>query len=204
MLIVEGQGDVESIPIIVRRIADEMGHHDLVLPRPFRVKRNRIVRPGELERAVRFADMKLRETTQGGALLVVLDADDDRPCELGPELLQRLEDAAGHVPSAVVLANQEKEAWFIAAMRSLRGYRGVPADAEPPEDAEGIRGAKGWISSITKRPYSEVTDQPGFSSLFSLDEAEERSPSFSKFKRDVVRLLEAVPVAAAEEDHQPA
>lgn len=80
--IVEGQGDVASIPIIVRRIADAVGAHDVQL-QIYRVHRQAIVRTGELERAVERA---ARSLDGEGAILVVLDADDDASCTLGPAL----------------------------------------------------------------------------------------------------------------------
>lgn len=51
--IVEGKGEVEAVPVLLRKIFDEMGVYDVTVTRPFRVKRNRVVRPGEIERTVR-------------------------------------------------------------------------------------------------------------------------------------------------------
>jgi len=187
-LIVEGQGDVASIPLIVRRIAEAEGIHAPRLVGPFRVQRYAIVRPGELERAVERA---ARSLGGSGAILVVIDADDDLPCRLGPSLTQRASAARRDVPSAVVIANREKEAWYLAAANSLRGRRGIPPDVDPPPDAEGVRGAKAWLAKVMKRPYSEVADQPALGALFDLEQARTNSPSFDKLYREVCRLLGA-------------
>jgi len=184
--IVEGQGDRISIPIILRRIAEREGVLDLRIVGPFRIQRYAIVRPGELERAVERAARSLGG--QGGILLV-LDADDDLPCELGPALARRAAAARADLRTAVVIANREKEAWYVAAVDSLRGQRGIPPDAAPPPDAEAIRGAKGWLGQSMGRAYSEVTDQPALSALFDLDLARERAPSFEKLWREARRLL---------------
>ncbi len=184
--IVEGQGDVASIPIILRRIAEREGIHALRVVRPFRISRHTIVRNGELERAV---DRAARGVGGAGSVLVVIDADDDPPCRLGPSLATRAVAARGDVRSAVVLANREKEAWYLAAIESLRGKRGIPEDAMPPPDPEAVRGAKGWLARVMGRSYSEVTDQPALAALFDLDQARQGAPSFDKFWRDTRRLL---------------
>jgi hypothetical protein len=184
--IVEGQGDVVSVPILVRRIAGSHGRYDVNIVGPFRIPRNTLVRPSELERAVERA---ARATGgPGGAVLVLVDADDDAPCLLGPRLQARAAAARDDMPVAVVLANREKEAWFIAAVESLRGRRGVPTNAEPPDGPEQIRGAKEWLF----RGYSEITDQPALSSLFDMGVARARSSSFDKFYREVLRILETI------------
>lgn len=184
--IVEGQGDVASVPIIVRRVAEAAGIPHVDVSRPLRVRRSQVVRQGEIERAV---ELSARRVGPAGAILVLLDADDDPPCVLGPELLGRAHAARPNVPSSVVLANAEKEAWFIAAIESLRGVRGIPGDAAAPEDPESIRGAKEWIGRLMGGPYSEVRDQPALAARFDMGVARSRSPSFDKFCREVERLL---------------
>src|SRR6266542_2408208 len=164
--IVEGQGDAISIPIILRRIAEREAIFDLRVVGPFRIPRYAIVRPGELERAVERAARTLRG--QGGILLV-LDADDDLPCQLGPALAKRAVKARADLRTAVVIANREKEAWYAAA----------------------IRGAKGWLARAMGRSYSEVTDQPALSARFDLDLARRGCQSFEKLWREVRRLLTA-------------
>jgi hypothetical protein len=72
--IVEGQSEVVSIPILLRRLLHRSGHYELEVARPFRVKRNRVVRPGELEKALVLAT---RSRPGAAAVVVVLDADDD-------------------------------------------------------------------------------------------------------------------------------
>jgi hypothetical protein len=180
--VVEGKGDALSVPIIVRRIGADRGRHDLEVL-AFRIPRSTLVRPGEVERAVERA---ARAAGRAGAVLVLIDADDDLPCLLGPALQGRAGAARPDLPVAVVLANREKEAWFIAAIESLRGQRRIPHDAEPPVDPDAIRGAKERLFAR----YSEVTDQPALASRFDLATARQRSRSFEKFYREVSRLLQ--------------
>ncbi len=186
VLIVEGQGDVLSVPHVIRRVAKWVARGPVEILRPIRVRRYTAVREGEFERHVELA---ARLLAGPGAVLILLDADDDLPCRLGPELLRRAEAVRPGLACAVVLAKSEKEAWFLASVESLRGQRGIRRDAIPPDEPESVRGAKEWLGKAMGRPYSEVTDQPELAKAFDLSAARQRSPSFDKFCREVARLL---------------
>ena len=186
--IVEGQGEVAAVPILIRRIAAEL-YPELVidLPRPIRVKRNQVVESNELERKVELAAHQIGGQ---GAIFIILDSDKDCPAQLGPELLRRATQAQGNLPIAVVLAKQEFEAWFLAAAESLRGQRGLKNEIQPPNNPEAIRGAKEWLSQqmVQGKKYSAKNDQPAFTALFDLEQARQ-ADSFDKCYRDIVRLL---------------
>jgi len=122
------------------------------------------------------------------------DCEDHAPCKLGPTLLARAKAARGDIPVGVVLAYREFETWFLAAAESLRGRRGLPADLEPPDNPEAIRGAKEWLGKHMPRKYSETLDQPALTDKFDLGAAR-RIDSFDKCYREVMRLLQLL--------HQP-
>jgi hypothetical protein len=94
---------------------------------------------------------------------VLLDADDDCPAELGSSLLARARSARPDKPVAEVLPKQEFEAWFLAAAASLGGRCGLPDGLTTPDDPEGIRDAKGWLTErrIDSLRYSPTADQAG-------------------------------------------
>lgn len=184
--IVEGHGEVEAVPLLIRRIAATLDAPPaVVVPPPLRVPKNRLLNPGELERTVEFA---ARKTGGRGAVLILLDADDDCPATLGPKLLERARRARSDLPIAVVLAHREFEAWFLAAATSLRGQRDLPADLQPPTNPEAIRGAKEWLAGRMSRRYRETLDQPALTARFDLAVAIQ-APSFAKCHREIVRLL---------------
>ena len=187
--IVEGHGEVEAVPVVVRRIAERERPLNVVeIPNPLRITKDRLVKAGELERAVELA---ARLAGQPGGVLVVLDSDDDCPAEQGPALLARAEAARSDRPIAVVLAKREFEGWLLAAAESLRGQRGLPDNLQPPADPEAIRGAKEWLTGrmTAGRAYSPTLDQPALSARFDLDLARTSSQSFDKFYRDTVALI---------------
>ena len=141
--IVEGKGEMTAVPILLRRIAQEVAPYSgLNTPRPVRVSRNRIVKEGELERAVLLASQKVKGH---GGILVLLDADRDCPAQLAPQLLNRAVAVCPNRNIRLVLAKAEYEAWFLAAARSLAGRYEFIETLAPPRDPEAVRDAKGWI-----------------------------------------------------------
>lgn len=188
--IVEGHAEVESVPLVLRRIFAELGVSDIQVARPFRVKRNRVVKPGELERAI---SQSIRDRDNVGGIIVLIDSDDDCPAGLGPHLFERAK-AVTHLPVAVVLATREFESWFLGAKESLRGINGISQDATAPLNPENIQGAKERLTrNMTgARRYLGVDDQPTFAEKFDLRAARRSCPSFDKCFREVERLVKAI------------
>lgn len=185
--IVEGDGEVAALPVLLRRLNDWKTPDQWVqiLP-PARVSRAKFLnRPEEFSRHVQLAAAKCGEQ---GWILILLDADDDCPAELGAHLLRLAQGVAPHRRVSVVLANREYEAWFLAAANSLIGHRGFslkPGDEAAHVDAESPRDAKGWMAQrIAGGGYRETTDQAAFSARMDLDQAHQASRSFRKLCSD--------------------
>ncbi|MGH8936600.1 MAG: DUF4276 family protein [Acidimicrobiia bacterium] len=183
---------MESVPILFRRLLDDLGQWGVLIAKPFRVKRTQVVREGELERAVQQA---VRARDDVAAALVLLDADDDCPARLGPELQERARQAIAHldVEVAVVLAQREFECWLLAGKESLRGVAGIRADAVPPRDPERVRDGKGRLSeNMEGRRYLAVDDQSALVAQVDLEPVRNRCPSFDKLLREFHRLVEDI------------
>ncbi len=154
--IVEGHGEVRAAPVLLRRIAREpCQRQDVSILAPHRVGRGRMLaKEGrESTRAVALGARKIAQTRQNGAIIVLLDADDDCPAELGPRLLARIQ--RDDIETSVVVANREYEAWFLAGAASLTRRENVLSTAVPPENPEEIRDAKGYIASDMPRILTE-------------------------------------------------
>lgn len=178
--IVEGDGEVAALPIVLRRLHQRFGPADYVqVTPPIRVYKDRFLnRPDEFRRHLLLAAAKCGED---GWILVLLDADDACPAELADSIKQRAQAHVPHRRLAVVIANREFEAWFIAAAGSLNGVRGFVFDERERTNAETPRDAKGWMRErMEGRAYGETTDQPAFAARFDLDEAAANSRSFRK------------------------
>ena len=186
--IVEDHGEVDAVPILLRRIAKRVTPRvGVQLPPPIRVKRNQVLRADELERAVELA---ARKTGEDGCILILLDADDDCPAEIAPEVLLRAIEARGDRDIRVVLATMEYEAWFLASADSIAGQYGIDAAATAPDDPESIRGAKEWLGACMPcgQRYRATLHQAALTAIFDLDAAR-AAPSFDKLWRDVSELL---------------
>ncbi|NRD55933.1 DUF4276 family protein [Corallococcus exiguus] len=189
-LIVEGHGEVRAAPILVRRLTQWLApevHPEVLLPH--RIPRGQLVKEDELRRAI---ELTARKVGDEGRILVLLDADKDLPCVLGPRLLTWARAQRANRSISVVVAQCEYEAWFLAAAESLRSQRGLPANLDAPAQPERIRDAKGWLGNHMPSGYSETIDQPALTSAFDL-EAARRADSFDKLVRDMCTLL-GVPI----------
>lgn len=186
--IVEGHGEVVSLPILIRRIATQVAPGvQLRIPEPVRTHRQEIVLAGQLEYAVELA---ARKTRGDGRILILLDSNGDCPKVLAGALRRRAELARSDRRIRVVLAKMEYEAWFVAAADSLVGHCDIAPSATAVDHAESIRNAKGWLSRRMPRGrgYNPKRDQPTLTRVFDLDAARTAS-SFDKFWRDVDAIL---------------
>lgn len=178
--IVEGDGEVQAVPILLRRLAQWRTPESVAeVSPPIRVRKDRFLnRDAEFQRYLQLAAAKCGDD---GWILILLDADDACPAEVASQIRGRANACIAHRPISIVLAKREYEAWFIAAASSLDGKRKFSLSATVAIDAETPRDAKGWIGAgIAGRAYSEITDQPAFSALMDLQQAFDGSRSFRK------------------------
>lgn len=189
--VVEGHGEVLALPILLRRLAQDVDPGDVIsAPTPWRLPRGRFRVPGELERAL--AVVSRRVTGQGG-VIILLDSDDDCPVTLATELAHRAAGAAAPgCPVAVVAVQREFEAWFLAALDSLGSHPDVTAGLPSVADAEAVRDAKGRLQdAMVSAKYSPTRHQPAFVAAMDLEQAR-ACRSFRKFDKEVRALLGVV------------
>lgn len=182
--VTEGEGEVAALPLLVRRICYELlGFFAVKTARPVRITKSRLIRAGELERAIRLA----RSTIPAdGPVLVVLDADEDCPALLGPSLKARIESD----DISIVIPKYEFETWFVTAAASLAGKHGLRPWLSPPPDPETVRGAKEWLTRNMGpgHIYSPTIDQAAL--VAGMDLTAARScRSFERLCREIQRLI---------------
>lgn len=176
--IVEGQGDVAAVPVLLRRLGEIAGAHSMRVARPHRHPRNQLVQKEPLQNFVRVACL----TSGCDGVLVLFDADDDCPKELAPRLQSWAQDAAGVVPCVVVLANREFEAWLLGSIAAMRGTASVRDDALAPADPESVRDAKGRLEECLRGDvgYSPTVDQARLTARLEPAQAWRACRSFRK------------------------
>jgi hypothetical protein len=216
VLFVEGEGDAEAAPILVRRLLNEIEPSPwdcLFLDGdPMRVGGiSELTGRREAEWA-RFLGVARRRSRLGGILLL-LDGDVPPagqrvfcPGEVGRDLSRRaLEEGAGAFFSvASVFAMQEYESWLIGGVESLAG-RPLPdgrpgiraGTVAPAQDLEKtIRGAKQWLGRhMEARTYKETLDQEPLTRLLIDDLSPLRRrgmSSFVRLERALRQLVEGI------------
>jgi hypothetical protein len=193
--IVEGQGDVDAVPVLLRRLRDEAQAWGLEVAKPHRRSRTLLVKKEFLQSAVRVAGL----TPDCAGILIILDADDDCPKVLAQALEEWAQDAAGQLPCAVVMANREYEAWFLASIETLRGKAGILPGAVSHPDPENPRDAKGELEKRMPHgaSYSPSVDQAPLTSHLDLESAYRHCRSFRKLVSAFGVLAAAAGVAPA-------
>lgn len=176
--IVEGQGDVQAVPVLLRRLRDEAQAWELEIGRPHRRTRGELAKKETLQRAVQVA--VLEDACVG--VVIVFDADDDCPKELAPTIQRWAEEVSQGVPCVVVMANREYEAWILASIEEMRGHRSIKADAVSHPEPEDPRNAKGALEDcmVPGASYSETVDQAALTARISLKKAYAASRSFRR------------------------
>lgn len=190
-IIVEGKGEIEALPVLIRRIADK-ANTVVEMKRDWktRVPSSSIKATGGLEREIK--DLANRLGSKGG-IIVLLDCDDGCPAREGPELLSRAKSVRNDLPITVILAKKEFEGWFIAAAESLKGKHGLADDLAKPTDRnpENIRGAKQWIGDHMPKStgYAPTLHQAKLTYAFNMDLARRNSDSFDKCYREIEKII---------------
>lgn len=184
--IVEGHGEVEAVRILLTRTWNTFvnpGEYPDVI-QPIRVSKSKIIREDrELLRAVDLASLKLNGA---GLVLLLMDADDDAACSVGPTLVGTVAEQRSHINFACVLAVVEYETWFVAAAESLADSLRPEFATAIPADPESERSGKGWIQAFFKGTrYSETIDQPRLTARMDLHAARAGAPSFDKLCREL-------------------
>lgn len=192
--IVEGDGEVAALPVLLRRIGAWLTPGDFTeVQQPIRVRRDRFLnKDADFQKFLGLASAKAGDS---GWILILLDADDDCPANLAPQIFERACDVAPNRRISVVLAKREYEAWFLASAESLNGKRGLVLEGHLVINPETPRNAKGWLGERMRGgKYREVTDQPAFSAEMDLEQARERSRSFRKLCAEWIKQADSMRV----------
>jgi Domain of unknown function (DUF4276) len=189
--IVEGYGEVESIRLLIERVwrsLDCRGWPQVL--HPIRQPKGRLVQAEHLERAVTLAALKLRgKGASRSVILLLLDADEDCPGQLGPRLLEVMRSVRPDFPSICCIVNVEYETWFVASAGSMGDLLDL-GEVELPAEPEQSRLGKAWIAQrFAMGRYRETVDQPRLTARIDASSCRERSPSFDKLCRDIERIV---------------
>lgn len=185
--IVEGDGDVQAVPILLSRLLNHYGWSvNWYVSRPIRVGNL-----GNLKKNLnRFLELATLEK-DCSAIMILLDLDEGCPKEQSFALADAIRELQLLYPVAIVMAHREYEAWFLASMQTIAGHCDIPQDVRFDGEVERVRGAKEWLTAnMTQSPrprrYKETLHQAEMTTLIDVDLAAQTSRSF----RRLVHALE--------------
>ncbi len=194
--IVEGDGEVDAVPILLRKLLDEMGRWEVQVARPKNAHGcGNLTKPGGVEKFVQLAWAE----ADCAAVLILMDAEKNCAKELATSFSRRVQAMGAYRPVVTVIAKCEYEVWFLASLETiagtdLQGRPGLPASLQCPNDIEAIVGVKQWLSRQfpAERAYKETLDQAPMTHLLDIVLARERSRSFRRLWHAIEQALVAI------------
>jgi hypothetical protein len=182
-LIVEGQGDANSLPLLLRKWLEMRADYRDIIGKPAICNgRERALVAEGLEGYV--AAVAARPGCL--AVLVVLDAERDASCELGPRLLERAR-AITRLPVAVALAERNWEDWIYSSIETLR------IDDPPPAYDANQSGISVIKQSLKPAKYVKPTWQPRLTARVDIELARPRSASLNRMLEKFDELIVVIP-----------
>jgi uncharacterized protein DUF4276 len=194
--IVEGDGEVTAVPLLIRRILWALRRYDLaVIPPKNAHGRGNLEKVGGIERFIRYA-WKERDC---GAIVVLLDADRDCARTLAESFRERVEAMGVAYPVVIVCAKHEYETWFLASLETISGAEisgraGLREALAAPQNVEDIGSPKAVLNRYMPmgRAYKETEDQEPMTQLMDMGLVRERSRSFRRMYHAVQQAMAAI------------
>jgi Domain of unknown function (DUF4276) len=202
--IVEGHGEVAAVPILLERWLRFRRYFNVEIDvaGPVRAAGQgalKVAHDGESELGIEYyIEIALRRRPD--AIFVLLDADEDCPKVLAPNLLARARTMVpADYPIGVVIAKREYEAWFLAAFPSARfrrslmgqGFRLERQSLPRGMDVEAVANCKDRIAGlIGLGKYEETVHRRALTHILPFAPGmTRRSRSFRKLLKELHELL---------------
>jgi len=185
--IVEGHGEKDAVPLLLRRILSLYEIWNWSVARPIQVgnlNKLKMKLPSFIKYALKYKDC--------AGILILLDLDDGCPAIENKNLSERINNLYLHCPVSVVFAHREYEAWFLASIETIvRDNNKFPQNLIYTKDVESKRGVKEWLSSQLPSGYSykPTVDQASFTNLIDIRIAQQRSRSFRRLCHAVEQIV---------------
>lgn len=185
-LIVEGPGDKEAVPLLVRRIlqAHQLHHVELTTPQ---------VSGGLLVTRKRFIDRWPYALMKKCPILWVLDCEDSCVVDEARTFEKAIHELGRHdaQPTKFAFFYREMETLFLAEEKALRNFYGLKPEIQISPQVILRRNAKGEISKLlpAHRAYKETTDQAKIAAKLDLEQCRKVSRDFRHLEKAVLDLV---------------
>lgn len=192
--IVEGHGELTSVPALLKRLADRNKLY-VNVDAPIRGHSSEMLKEYDagnfgIEKQIRIA-LHMRDDFD--VLFIFIDADvlPEPICTFFQRFYKFCSDQVPHEKQiCIVFPNKEFEAWFLGGITSLAGKRNIPDVVQPVQNPEDIRGAKEKFRNLTSNKiYDSITDQAAFVHHLDFDLVETNCRSFRKLNAEFRKLL---------------
>ena len=197
--IVEGPGDVAAFPPLLVSILQQLHCRPDVMVAHGKASvvnaQNKQKLEKDLEKFLRHALNK----PDCGAIIVLVDADDDCPVTKFQQMTHRCRQAGLPVPVQVVYAHRMYESWLLASIETIRGRHGISEEASLEVAVETVGNPKKWLSDQMPHGsiYKETTHQVSLSKEIDLDITREKSRSFRRLCHALEQLVAGIDQASA-------
>lgn len=194
--IVEGPGEVEAVPVLLKRLLTEMGRNDIQIENPQNAHGYfNLTKLGGIEKFVENAWTK----RNCGAVLVLVDADKRCPLEIAQGFSQRISAIGVRFPVVIAVAKCEYEAWFLASLATIvekpwQNRAGLPPELGYTGDCEAIVGVKGWLDRHLPEghSYKPSQDQAVLTAMLDLELTRKNSRSFRRLCYALEQAVDAI------------
>jgi Domain of unknown function (DUF4276) len=188
--IVEGDGEVTAVPVLLRKILARVLRYDIQITRPKNANgRGNLIKEGGLEKFIRYS-WKERDC---GAILVLVDAENECAKFVARDFAERVGAMGVVFPVVIVVAKRMYETWILASIATIAGHLDLPTGLIPPPNVEEVPNPKAWIDRHFPqgRAYKETQDQEAMTHLMDIGLASS-SRSFQRLLHAVHQALHAI------------
>jgi len=189
--IVEGPGEVEAAPLLLRRLCERKEYWNIKVDRPINAHGiGNITKVNGLEG---YLEVAARRNECNG-ILVLLDAEGDCSKEVAKNLAERAKQHSPHLSTVVVAAKHHYENWFLGSAETIAGKRGLKQNLELIDNPESIPDPKRWLTDrmVQGKAYRETLDQAPLSQAIDIELVRQRSRSFRRFEHALEQLLDSI------------
>jgi len=188
LAIVEGPGDMQAVPVLIRRIAEHHGYTNVRILPPHK--------RGDLPKVKANFDNYFKMAIKEKAAIIWIIDFDCATCncvvEESEQLYKKANDIYDGWPFKVAFMVKEFETLFLAEPEATRKVlKEIPRATIFPAEPETIRGAKQWLSRSMPSGYAykETVHQVKLAAVIDLNSLRDSSASFRHLEKAVLSLI---------------
>ena len=186
--IVEGDGDLKAVPLLLRNLVTLHGLHETQILPPHK--------RGELPKVAAGFDNYFRMALkENAAILLVLDFDCEYcgcPIHEAEKLYHRAQGIRSNWPFKIAFLVKEFESLFLAETQAATNVLALPPNTEFPDIPETIRDTKGWLSKALPKgsSYKPTVHQAKITAHLNFEKLRETSSDFRHLENALLHLIQ--------------